>query len=126
MAKGKTTKLKEMKLMDGKAAPDVFESIKTIDDILGTKPQGPFKAKSLAEFEKQLDTEMNLADMQALAPRVGLIPIADRPLLRKRLIDEFKKNQARLRGINPDAVIPDTTVKESLGGKIAKTLREGS
>ncbi len=67
-------------------------NIKTIDEILGVKPTSPFKANSIAEFEAQINNEMNLADMQAMAPVVGLIPIHDRNLLKKRLIDEFKKD----------------------------------
>lgn len=127
MAKGNAKKLKELKLMDGKAGPDAYANIKTIDDILGTKPTGPFKAKTLAEFEKQLDKEMNLADMQALAPRVGLLPIADRPLLRKRLIDEFKKNQARLVGYaHVDAVQPGQNLNYERSDRAKAVLKEGS
>ena len=128
MAKVKTskaTKLKSFKVMDGKSAPDTIDDIRTIDDILGTKPQGPFKAKTLEEFEKQLDSEMNLADMQALAPRVGLIPVADRTLLRKRLVDEFKKFQSRLRGV-PDDIMRDVSPREDLYEKAARILKQGS
>lgn len=130
MAKGKVTKaskLKSLNLMDGKAAPtDTIDDIRTIDEILGTKPQGPFKAKTLAEFEKQLDTEMNLADMQALAPRVGLIPVADRTLLRKRLVDEFKKNLARVRGVPAEEIMRDISPREDLYEKAARILKQGS
>lgn len=128
MAKGttKAQKLKEMKFVDGKTAPDYQQSIKTIDEILGTTPSGPFKAVSLAQFEKQVDEEMNLADMQALASRVGLLPIHDRPLLKKRLIDEFKKD---LRKKTPYDVSSATGQSDNLdhnvGDKARRILKEG-
>lgn len=128
MAKGttKAQKLKEMKLVDGKSAPDVYTNVKTIDEILGTTPSGPFKAVSLAQFEKQVDEEMNLADMQALASRVGLLPIHDRPLLKKRLVDEFKKD---LRKKTPydvsSAAGQSDNLDYNVGDKARRILKEG-
>lgn len=128
MGKVKATKVKEvkeMKMMDGQAAPDFGEGARTIEDILGEKRQGPFKAKTLAEFETQLSSEMNLADMQALATRVGLIPIHDKPLLKKRLIDEFKKNIARLHGQQGLREMLGSDLDENSAQKAARILREG-
>ncbi len=128
MAKGtKIQKLKEMKFVDGKTVgPDVYQNIKTIDEILGTTPSGPFKAISLAEFEKQVDQEMNLADMQALASRVGLLPIHDRPLLKKRLVDEFKKDLRRKTPYELTSSVGQMDdLDHEVGDKARKILKEG-
>lgn len=129
MAKGmtKTDKLKQMKLVDGKAAPDVFTNIRTIDEIMGTTPAGAFKATSLAAFERQIESDMNLADMQSLATRVGLLPIHDRNLLKKRLVDEFKKD---LRKRTPyelsNAVGQTDNLDMDASDRAMKILKEGS
>lgn len=123
-----TTKLKQLKLVDGKATPDSgqFANIKTIDDILGTKPQGPFKSKSVAEFEASIDKEMNLADMQSLASRVGLLPIHDRPLLKKRLIEEFKRDLRKKVGYGEiDSVASNENLNEAVSEKARRILKQG-
>ncbi len=130
MAKGtKTaTKLKSLKMIDGKVEPDsrTFANIKTIDEAMGIKPQGAFKATSLAQFEQQIDKEMNLADMQQLASRVGLIPLHDRPLLKKRLIDEFKKDLKKKTGYGfIDSVAPMGNLKEEMSDKAQAILKQG-
>lgn len=130
MAKGnKVDKLKKLKLTDGKAAPDsrTFANIKSIDEIMGIKPQGAFKATSLEQFEKQVDSEMNLADMQQLASRVGLLPIHDRPLLKKRLVEEFKKHLRKQTGYGYiDAVAPTENLNMSKSEIAKKILKQGS
>ncbi len=131
MAKGKetltkTAKLKAMKMTDGKAAPDYYANIKTIDEILGQKPQGPFKATSLAEFENHVSKEMNLADMFELATRVGLRPVHDRPLLQKRLVDEFKKDLARRTPYKVDPSRSSTEFNLEVSDKARGILKEGS
>jgi len=131
MAKGNTKKLKEMKFMDGKAAPDAavnspIDNFRSIDEILGIKHQSPFKANTLPDFEKQLD-EMNLADMQAMAPRAGLTPIHDRTLLRKRLVDEFKKDYRKKHGYNVAEIMASggEPLSEDASAVARRILKEG-
>ena len=131
MAKGNTKKLKEMKFTDGKAAPDAavnspIDNFRSIDEILGIKHQSPFKANTLPDFEKQLD-EMNLADMQAMAPRAGLTPIHDRTLLRKRLVDEFKKDYRKKHGYNVAEIMASggEPLSEDASAVARRILKEG-
>jgi hypothetical protein len=132
MAKGNKEKLKAMKLMDGKAAPDAtptrnpLDNFKSIDELLGVKPSNPFKANTAKEFESQL-AEMNLADMQCLAPRVGLIPIHDKPLLKKRLMDEFRKDYRKRIGYNEAEIMStaDKPLSEDASARAMKILKEG-
>lgn len=132
MAKGNVKKLKEMKMMDGKAAPDAsinprLDKFRSIDEMMGLKHQSPFKANTVEEFEKQLDSEMNLADMQALAPRVGLIPIHDRTLLKKRLLDEFKKDYRKKVGYDVTEIIAqgESPLSDDAKSKARRVLGEG-
>lgn len=129
MAKGKAnaSKLKNLKVVDGKAEDSrYFANIKSIDEIMGTKPQTPFKAKSLAEFEEQLE-EMNLADMHKLASRVALLPVHDRTILKKRLTDEFKKDlRKRLPYEVIDAAAPQTGVNKKHEHAALRILKEGA
>jgi len=123
----KAAKLKSLQLVDGKSEDSrTYANIKTIDEIMGIKPQGAFKAKSVAEFEDQLNTQMNLADMQALASRVGLLPIHDRNVLKKRLLDEFKKDlRKKLPYEVIDAVSDRSGVSEEHEAKALRILKEG-
>jgi len=117
MAKGKKTqveKLKAMKLTDGKSGPDAMVNMRSIDEILGTKTLNPYKANSVAEFEGIIK-DMNLADMQSLATRVGLLPVADRIMLKKRLLDEFKKD---LRKRLPYEGVSSVEINENLNPKL--------
>lgn len=130
MAKGNVNKLKKMKLMDGKAAPEsnsALDNFKSIDEMLGLKPTNPFKAHTVEEFEKKLNSEMNLADMQELAPRVGLIPIHDKTLLKKRLLDEFKKDHRKRIGYNEAEILAsaDKPLSEDSTAKAMRILKEG-
>ncbi len=133
MGKGtkQTAKIKKMELVDGKAdradsESRTFANIRTIDEILGEKPQGAFKANSLEEFEKQIDVEMNLADMQTLASRVGLLPIHDRQVLKKRLLDEFKKDLRKKTGYGHiDAVRPSANLNMEQNDRARRILKEG-
>lgn len=121
-------KLSKMKFTDGKQVDDsiTFANIRTIDELIGVESQTPFKQKSLAEFEEEIDKKMNLADMQELAVRVGLLPIHDRPMLKKRLIDEFKRHLRNWSSAELNASSVNNNVKKSLKNKVTSILKEGS
>lgn len=121
----KKTKLEDLKWLDGKAAPDANANIKSIDDIIGVTLANPFKAKTIEEFEKKIDTEMNLADMQALASKVGLLPIADRPLLKKRLLDEFRKDSRKRTPYNVKTIQAKEGLNLEMSARAKKILGEG-
>jgi len=130
MAKGKTAKkivLKSAQIIDGQNhRPGLDTNIRSIDEIMGVNTSSPFKAKSLAEFEKLIDEDMNLADMQAMATRIGLLPVHDRVVLKKRLLDEFKKDrQKKISYDISNAVGQTENLKESTSDKARKILNEG-
>lgn len=131
MAKGKTQgkriNLKSAKLVDGKTnTPDVDTNVRTIDEILGVTTSNPFRANSLAEFEKLIDEDMNLADMQALATRVGLLPVHDRVVLKQRLISEYKKDRVKRMPYDINgAVNASENLKEEGHQKAKRILNEG-
>lgn len=88
MAKGK---LKNKKFVDGVS----FETSQaSIDEILKDNESNPFKTLSLEEFEDNLKN-MNMADMQVLATKVDLLPVADRRLLKERLKKQFRIYKAK-------------------------------
>ena len=121
----KKEKLKDLRWIDGMAAPDANANVKTIDDIIGVTLANPFKAKTIEEFEKRIDSEMNLADMQALASKVGLLPISDRPLLKKRLLDEFKKDLRKRTPYNQKMVQPKEGLNIERSARAKRILGEG-
>ncbi len=131
MAKGKPAArketLKSMKIVDGQrhAVPDVDSNIRTIDEIMGVTTSGPFKANSLAEFETQI-ADMNLADMQALATRIGLLPVHDRVVLKQRLLGEYKKDRVKKMPYDiSSAVGPGQGLKQDVSDRAKRILNEG-
>jgi hypothetical protein len=65
------------------------EKIAELEKILGVQEVNPFKTTDLEIFEGRL-AEMNYADMQSLAMRVGLSPYLQKPQLKKALVKEFR------------------------------------
>lgn len=129
MAKAKKTqkpKLEDLDFMDGKAAPDTKGNVTTIDEILGATVGNPFRVKTLEELEYKIDKEMNLADMQALATKVGLLPVSERHLLRKRLVDEFKRDLRRRTPYKFTSIAAKENMKLDMSSKVKKILGEGA
>ena len=83
--KGK--KIKELSQAHGKE--EKFQAT-TLDQIWGDEGTSRYRTLDVGEYEKQLG-DMALADLQAHATQVGLIPIDNMEQLRKRLITEFQK-----------------------------------
>lgn len=65
------------------------EKVLKLEKILGVQEVNPFKTTDPQVFESRL-AEMNYADMQALAMRIGLSPYLHRPQLKKALAKQFK------------------------------------
>ena len=119
------TAVKKYDWLDGKAAPDPQTNIRTIDDIIGVSKANPFRVGSIEEFERKIDSEMNLADMQALASRVGLLPISDRPLLKKRLLEEYKRDFRKRTPYNLNPIQVNEGLNHKLDARAKKILGEG-
>ena len=61
---------------------------------------------------------MNKSDLQTHATKVGLVPVDDMTLLRKRLTKEFEKHVAAYR-------IPNKIKNSKLSSEAVKILSEG-
>jgi hypothetical protein len=65
------------------------DKVLELEKILGVQEVNPFKTTEASIFEDRL-ADMNYAEMQALAMRVGLSPYLQKPQLKKALMKEFK------------------------------------
>tara|TARA_R100000995_G_C3406588_1_gene87413 strand:+ start:187 stop:588 length:402 start_codon:yes stop_codon:yes gene_type:complete len=89
-AKTSIEKLSDLNQVHGKN--DDFSTQKvTLDQIWGDNGTGKYKTLDVDVYTEQLD-EMNKSDLQSHATRVGIIPIDNKDLLKKRLITEFQKH----------------------------------
>ena len=86
--KGLVEEIEEMKA-NGLTNTDEFkDKQRKLEEILGINTINPFGTNELDIFEEKLGN-MTLADMQALAQRVGLNPYRSESRLKKSLIQEF-------------------------------------
>jgi len=65
------------------------DKVLELEKILGVQEVNPFKTTEASIFEDRL-ADMNYAEMQALAMRVGLSPYLQKPQLKKALMKQFK------------------------------------
>lgn len=65
------------------------DKVLKLEKILGVQEVNPFKTTDPQVFEDRL-AEMNYAEMQALAMRVGLSPYLQKPQLKKALAKQFR------------------------------------
>jgi hypothetical protein len=65
------------------------EKILKLEKILGVQEVNPFKTTDPQIFEERL-AEMNYAEMQSLAMRVGLSPYLQKPQLKKALAKQCR------------------------------------
>ncbi len=85
----KKRKLNELEQVHGKIE-EKFE-ITTLDQLWGDDGLMKYKTMDKNEYEAQL-REMNTSDLRAHAIKIGIVPIADRERLTKRLLLEFSKH----------------------------------
>lgn len=109
------------KIIDGEVGPNEFNinNARTIDELLGKKENSfsPWKARNVEELNKKIE-EMNLADLQKLATRVGIIPVHDRRLLKQRLVKQFEsENKAKSRP-------PASKKNDKFGKNVSKEQEE--
>ena len=87
--KGLVEEIEEMKA-NGLTNTDEFkDKQRKLEEILGVDTINPFGTNELDIFEDKLGN-MTLADMQALAQRVGLNPYHSESRLKKSLVKEFE------------------------------------
>ena len=65
------------------------DKVLELEKILGVQEVNPFKTTDASIFEDRL-ADMNYAEMQSLAMRVGLSPYLQKPQLKKALMKQFK------------------------------------
>lgn len=65
------------------------EKVLKLEKILGVQEVNPFKTTDPEIFEDRL-ADMNYAEMQSLAMRVGLSPYLQKPQLKKALAKQFR------------------------------------
>tara|TARA_Y100000593_G_C4152892_1_gene257976 strand:- start:114 stop:497 length:384 start_codon:yes stop_codon:yes gene_type:complete len=90
----------------------------SLDQIWGDSGVSKFKTLDQDEYQNQLD-DMNKSDLQTHATKVGLVPIDDVNMLKKRLMKEFTKHVSSFR-------TPKTTKgSKNMSKKALKILGEG-
>jgi hypothetical protein len=90
----------------------------SLDQIWGDTGVGKYKTLNRDEYETQL-SDMNKSDLQTHATKVGLVPVDDAGLLRKRLLREFSKHVSAYK-------VPQKNVGDKRMSKAAsKILGEG-
>lgn len=91
----------------------------TLDQIWGDTGTSKYGTMDKVVYEQQLQ-EMNKADLQAHATKVGLVPVDDRNRLIKRLLHEFTLHVDAYRHPSAPAKAPVVVSSE-----VAKILAEG-
>ena len=116
--KAKATKKKMKEMTQTHAKEEKFQP-STLDQVWGDTGNTRYGTMDEEKYLNKLQ-EMNRSDLQAHASRVGMIPIADRGVLTKKLMSEFRKYVSGFR--KPNTVInpPPTLSKEA-----ARVLSEG-
>jgi len=89
----------------------------SLDQIWGDTGLSKYKTLDKGEYETQIK-DMNKSDLQAHATKVGLVPVDDMGLLRRRLTKEFEKHVASYR-------IPNKTKNSKLDPEAIRILSEG-
>jgi len=91
----------------------------SLDQVWGDEGFGKYKTMDLEKYESHLQA-LNRTDLQKHAAEIGVVPIDNRDMLKKRLVGEFKKHVASYRMPN----VKDTTDKKP-SDEVIKILREG-
>jgi hypothetical protein len=99
-ASPKADKLEDLKIADGKSgmAKDIQE-VKDLEHLLGVKQSNPFRTTSEAVLTERMG-EMTLADLQALAVNVGILPSGNKLNLKNKIMRAFKSHGGAGAGYN--------------------------
>lgn len=90
----------------------------SLDQIWGDTGISKYKTLDKEEYQRQIN-DMNKSDLQTHATKVGLVPVDDSNLLRRRLTKEFEKHISAYK-------TPKPSLKAAkLDGEAMKILNEG-
>lgn len=103
---------------DSKQETVIESKPRTLNQVWGDDGLWKYSTMNADEYNVQLD-EMNKSDLQAHAQSVGLIPIDDVVLLRKRLKNEFKSHISKYQNVDQ----PKQTT--SISKEARNILKEG-
>jgi len=92
---------------------------RSLDEILGTQGRNPYKEKTVEDYKNSL-ADMNMADLQAHAVELFVIPRDDRDVLTRSLIKEFEKKVVRY-----ETPTQQSTVQGNNKEQLLKILYEG-
>ena len=113
----KTKGKKEMMQAHGKE--EKFKAT-TLDQVWGDTGMTKYGHQDEGKYAQSL-TEMNKSDLQAHAHYVGLVPVDNRELLTKRLMQEFRKYASQFR--KPQD--PTPSINPNLSAEARRILSEG-
>jgi hypothetical protein len=117
-AKKQPKKVTELSQTHGMAEKEEFQPT-SLDKIWGDTGLSKYKTLELAAYQGQLN-DMGKSDLQAHAVTLGLIPIDDSKMLRRRLEREFKKHAAKFQKPAKSSVEKDPVSEE-----VKRILSEG-
>ena len=109
-------KLSELKQTHGKE--EKFEPT-TLDQVWGDEGLGKYKTMDVETYDNYL-SGLHKADIQKHAAEVGIVPIDNREMLKKKLVGEFKKHVSSYRKPSLNKKKP-----EKPSDDVLKILREG-
>ena len=94
----KSNKVKEVNQTNGKFEPELTKQTEkpkrplTLDQLWGETAISKYKTTDVNEYQNVL-LEMNKAELQHHALKVGVMPVDDVPRLRRSLLAEFNRHQ---------------------------------
>lgn len=95
------------------------KNVRSIDELLG-RTKASYSASTMEDYEAQVKN-YTLADLQAHAASMGLLPVSNKAVLINRLLTEFKKKS---RGYYNTATF--NTVEPKSGAKTLKAIQGAS
>ena len=89
-----------MQIADGKdSMAKSVEEVKDLESLLGVKQSNPFRTTSEAVLTEKMG-EMTLADLQAMAVNVGILPSGNKLNLKNKIMRAFKSHGGAGAGYN--------------------------
>lgn len=96
----KANSLEAMQIADGKdSMAKSVEEVKDLESLLGVKQSNPFRTTSEAVLTEKMG-EMTLADLQAMAVNVGILPSGNKLNLKNKIMRAFKSHGGAGAGYN--------------------------
>ena len=117
-------KLKELKQIDGQAAPTAVAGSSrlqaiTIGQLLGDKGDDKYDTRDLEVYKKQINA-LNKSDLYTHATEIGLRPVDNRDLLERRLVAQFIRHVSSY-----NAPVPVKSKEKKVSPKVLQILAMG-